>query len=123
MTKATPKAQHDGNSRRRRRFRGAAPAKRAIFLSATNKHIRDDSSSTFTTSCRAFSPSIFFPLSFPVSFSPYCDMSNPVETMRNDGRQVSSSEYTNVSILPTTKTRCVVSPYVRRRLQHSKNYD
>lgn len=40
----------------------------------------------------------FFPLFLPISFPPYCDMSNPVETMRNDGRQVSSSEYTNVSI-------------------------
>jgi len=39
-------------------------------------------------------------------FSPYRDMSNPVETMRNDGRQVSSFEYTDVSISDDENALC-----------------
>lgn len=99
-----------GNSRRRRRLisRLTSPISlverrqrneqfffpRPINIFATILLLRSPSPPARLSAPRPFlSPflSSFFP--------PYCDMSNPVETMRNDRRQVSCSEYTNVSIL------------------------
>lgn len=101
--------------------RGMAPEERAVFLLPTDKHI-------FATILLVFSPPALPHLLLP--FRPFsslmrlvivCDMSNFVETMRNDWRQVYSPEYKERSCCSRRRKRVCrlfddLSPITRKKL-------
>jgi hypothetical protein len=99
--------------------RETAPEQRAIFLPPTNKYIGDDSSSGSLLA--ALTPVfLFLLLHFPgAAIVIVCNMSDPVETMRNDWRQVFPSRE-NTNVADNEKTRRLGDGGAKKRARRRK---